>query len=165
TIELNKINSELPLALKSGNTNIDLDSEKRIFYSNYIESVINSDKYLNLHILLNDSVSIEGIENAFNSQSFYCLMSENICFIFNRNDTLFGRLENPIGSEADLKYYLQELQTLFYWLHLHDSDEQRKYLQAVFKLENLKYVRSIENSKTVIVQLPYDSDFFYSPRG
>lgn len=170
--ELNKINSELPLALKSNGMSKEREFEQLSSYMDYFEDSVYRNRSVDLYILLGDNFSAETFEKFISTEPIFCMMYEGIgwCPVTGKDgaNNQIGELVNPrttLTRGEDMKIYLSALQSLLNWMKLNDKESQIRSSEPIYKLENLRYLSSKEDGRTVIVQLPYDLAVVYTPRG
>ncbi len=156
--ELNKVVSELPLALRNESLTKEIENQNTIFYGNYFEFSVRQDKCLTLYIKLDIDPSEESIRKIMDSQPFFFLISfdaEKVqCLVFDKDKSVIGQVINPIAP-YDNKYYLTVLRQVFWYLSYFDQDDTKPF----YKLSNFRYARLTENKSTMILQLPIEGDF------
>jgi len=161
--ELNKINSELPLALRGDNINKEIEQQNEIFYAHYLESSITRDKYMTLFIKPNLDITEENVRKIIGMQPFffhisYAGMGTMECLVYDKGKNEIGYVVNPIIPH-DKRYYVSELQVAFKFLDLQDKESQI----PIYKLSDLKYAGITNDGSMLIMQLPIEGAYY--PRG
>lgn len=170
--ELNRINAELPLALKGLSLGKQLEDQKQAFYINYFETRVNSDMYITLHIRIDSDLvggelerqlSDEEVNRIIDSQPLFCnvIMTdiETVnCLVYDKDKNQIGFVVNPLSDyELDYKYYVSELQLALSEMGFWDAESKI----PLYKLTNLRYAGK-SSYRTLILHLPVERD--YHPR-